>query len=262
LLFFGKQNSINRYFVDFRIDLLEIPGTSIKDATVRYTYRLPEQNNLWDYYFILFERITMRIDKPFKTDEKGFSKESYPYIDALREALVNMLMHADYFSPIKSRIRIFHNKIEFFNPGGYPKPIEYFLHHDVSIPRNPIIAKLFRAVKLAENAGYGFDKMIEGWKTYSEIPIEFQTDLDTSTTIFHLPANQASDQANDQAVLRFCEKPKSAQEIMDFVKMKHKTYFRQHILKPLIEKGLLALTIPLKPNSPNQKYVTIKSNKH
>ena len=106
-------------------------------------------------------------------------------------------------------------KYKFFNPGNYPKPIEYFLHHDISIPRNPIIAKLFRAIKLAENAGYGFDKMIDGWNTYSEIPIEFQTDLDTSTTIFYLPADQAteqateqaSDQASDQAILIFCKKP-------------------------------------------------------
>jgi predicted HTH transcriptional regulator len=122
LLFFGTRDSIQRYFVDFRIDLFEIPGISISDAKVRYTYRLPEQENLWDYYFILFERITMRINKPFKLDNMGFAKEDYPYIDALREALVNMLMHADYFSPIKSRIRVFSDKIEFFNAGSYPKP--------------------------------------------------------------------------------------------------------------------------------------------
>ena len=46
---------------------------------------------------------------------------------------------------------------------------------------------------------------------------------------------------------------------MDFVKMKHKTYFRQNILNPLIEKGALKLTIPEKPKSPNQKYVTTKT---
>ncbi len=54
------------------------------------------------------------------------------------------------------------------------------------MPRNPILAKLFRAVKLAENAGYGFDKMIDGWKTYTDIPIDFKTDMDTSLTTFYL----------------------------------------------------------------------------
>jgi predicted HTH transcriptional regulator len=166
-------------------------------------------------------------------------------------------MHADYFSPIKSRIRIFSDKIEFFNPGGYPKPIEYFLHHDISIPRNPIVAKLFRTVKLAENAGYGFDKMIEGWKTYSKIPIEFQTDLDTSTTVFHLPTEQATEQATEQVVCEFCNAPRNTHEIMLHLGLKHREHFRSEILKPLIEKGLLKLTIPDKPKSPNQKYVTM-----
>ena len=132
LLFFGKRDSINRYFVDFRIDLFEIPASNISESKTRYTYRLPEQENLWDYYFILFERITMRLDKPFKLDNLGFAKENYPYLEALREALVNMLMHADYFSPIKSRIRVFNDKIEFFNAGSYPKPVEYFLENDIS----------------------------------------------------------------------------------------------------------------------------------
>lgn len=185
LLFFGNGDSIDRIFIDFRIDLFEIPATSIALAKTRYTYRLPEQENLWDYFFILFERIILRLDKPFKMDSQGFAKENFPYIEALREALVNLLMHADYFSPIKSRIRIFTDRIEFLNPGSYPKPIDFFLNNDVSMPRNPVLARLFRAIKLAENAGYGFDKMIDGWKTYSPIPIEFTSDLDFSTAVFY-----------------------------------------------------------------------------
>jgi hypothetical protein len=40
LLFFGKQDEILKHFADFRIDFLEIPGTSYQDASVRFTYRL------------------------------------------------------------------------------------------------------------------------------------------------------------------------------------------------------------------------------
>ena len=70
-----------------------------------------------------------------------------------------MLMHTDYFSPACPRIRIFSNQIEFYNPGGLPKPFEELKSKDISLPRNPILAKLFRLVKLAENAGFGFDKI-------------------------------------------------------------------------------------------------------
>lgn len=67
---------------------------------------------------------------------------------------------------------------------------------------------------------------------------------------------KATDQAIDQAILEFCKEPKTTKEIMDFVGMKHKTYFRQNVLSPLFEQGLLELTIPDKPKSPNQKYKT------
>ena len=37
---------------------------------------------------------------------------------------------------------------------------------DISLPRNPLITKMFRIIDLAENAGYGFDKMIKGWSSF------------------------------------------------------------------------------------------------
>lgn len=190
LLFFGRRDSISRYFVDFRIDLFEIPANSIREAKTRYTYRLAEQENLWDYYFALFERVSARVDRPFQMNRMGFATEDYPYLGALREALVNMLMHADYFSPIKSRIRIFTDKIEFLNAGSFPKPIEYLIKNDISLPRNPIIAKLFRFIKLAENAGFGFDKMIDGWKSYSDKEVKFECDDDFSVSTFYLSNSQ------------------------------------------------------------------------
>ncbi|MCD4696820.1 MAG: putative DNA binding domain-containing protein [Bacteroidales bacterium] len=187
LLFFGKEDSIQRRFPDFRIDLLEIPGTSYADAKIRFTFRLEEQENLWEYYFTLFDRLRQRLNLPFQLSTEGFAIENYPQLEAIREALVNMLMHADYFSPGKSRIRIFDDRIEFWNPGSPPKSIEYLIKADITIPRNPIIAKLFRVVKLAENAGFGFDKMIGGWSQYTKNAPEFLKDIDSTTAIFEFP---------------------------------------------------------------------------
>ena len=186
LLAFGKLDSIQKHFADFRIDLLEIPGTSYSDAKVRYNYRLEEQENLWEYYFALFDRLRMRIGVPFKLGDEGFAVEDAPQLEAIREALVNMLMHSDYFSPGKARIRIFDDRLEFFNPGGLPLSFEKLMQMDASMPRNPILAKIFRAVKLAENAGFGFDKMIEGWKKFKGIEPVFSTDFVSTTTCFSL----------------------------------------------------------------------------
>lgn len=79
-------------------------------------------------------------------------------------------------------------------------------------------------------------------------------------------SDHVSDQATDQAekqgmVLIFCQRPKSSEEILTHLNMKHRPHFRASILNPLIDKGLLTLTIPGKPKSPNQKYVTVAQDK-
>ncbi|MDD3701347.1 MAG: RNA-binding domain-containing protein [Bacteroidales bacterium] len=184
LLFMGKRESIERHFPDFRIDLLEIPGTSIRDAEISYTFRLGEYENLWDYYFACFNRLKAKVDVEFTLTNEGFGQELSPGLTAIREALVNMLMHADYFSLAKSRIRIFDNHIEFYNPGGLPKPFEEIKSKDLSLPRNPIIAKLFRMVRLAENAGYGFDKLEQAWLEYNGTIPEYMIEFDSVVSKF------------------------------------------------------------------------------
>jgi len=186
LLSLGINESIQKQIPDFRIDYLEIPGTSYSDASSRYTFRLDEQENLLDYFFAIFGRFRRHLDLPFKLTKEGFVAEDFPYLEALREALVNLLMHSDYFSPGKPRIRVFDDRIEFFNPGALPKPLKKLMAEDISMPRNPIIAKIFRVVKLAENAGYGFDKMISGWKRYTGNAPVFEPGQDyTKVTFFY-----------------------------------------------------------------------------
>jgi ATP-dependent DNA helicase RecG len=111
LLLLGKRECIEKYFPDFRIDLLEIPGNSYSDTQSRYTFRLDEQENLWEYYFECFARLKSKVDVTFQLSAEGFGKELSTGLISIREALVNLLMHADYFSPAHARIRIFANEI-------------------------------------------------------------------------------------------------------------------------------------------------------
>jgi len=191
LLFLGKRDTIEKHFPDFRIDLLEIEGKSISEATSNYSFRLGEFENLWDYYFECFKRLKPEVDVAFQLTDQGFGQELSPGLKAIREALVNMLMHADYFAPSCSRIRIFTNHIEFYNPGGLPKPLEELKAKDLSLPRNPLITKLFRMVRLAENAGYGFDRIEANWKTYNNTAPEY--DISFDATILKLYTQSTED---------------------------------------------------------------------
>ena len=186
LLVFGTEDNINRLLTDFRIDYLEIPGTSYSDAPTRYSYRLSEEENLFRFYFSIFERLIKKIDLPFTLRADGFATDRQPQLTAIREALVNLLMHSDYFSPMKPRIRVFLDRIEFMNPGALPKDLDSIMKEDFTMPRNPTVARIFRVIRLSENAGSGFDKMFGGWKSYYEVEPEVSGELDYYKIVFPL----------------------------------------------------------------------------
>ena len=140
----------------------------------------------WEYYFECFARLKQKVDVYFTLTAEGFGEELSPGLVSIREALVNMLMHADYFSPSRSRIRIFTDRIEYYNPGGLPKPFSELKNKDISLPRNPVLAKLFRMVKLAENAGFGLDKIDDNWRAYNNTRPEFLIEFDSVVLSFKL----------------------------------------------------------------------------
>jgi len=54
--------------------------------------------------------------------------------------------------------------------------------------------------------------------------------------------------------LEFCITAKSRKEIQEYIGIRDAKDFRIRILYPLVKGGLLKLTNPNKPTSPNQKY--------
>ena len=69
---------------------------------------------------------------------------------------------------------------------------------------------------------------------------------------------QVGNQELFDKLLAFCSTPKSRNEMMLHVGLKARRNFNDRVLIPLLEKGLIEMTIPDKPTSKNQKYVTVK----
>ena len=59
-------------------------------------------------------------------------------------------------------------------------------------------------------------------------------------------------------LLAFCHEPKTRQEIAAFLGVKTVFYAMQHYVQPLLAAAKLAMTIPEKPKSRNQKYYTVR----
>jgi ATP-dependent DNA helicase RecG len=115
MLVFGAEVKLNSVISDFRVEYIEVNGPSFADAPNRYEYRMPEQKNLYEYYFSVMNKLLKHVDIPFKL--KGMSRdENQPQVIAIREALVNMLMHTDYYSNAKPRIRVLSENTCFIRP--------------------------------------------------------------------------------------------------------------------------------------------------
>ena len=185
LLMFGKRDAVQSVISNFWIDYIEIPGISYKDASTRYTYRMQEQDNIWEYYQLLIQRLRNYVDNPFTAGPDGFAPDDNSQLYTLREGLVNMLAHADYFSPMHSTIRVYSNRIEFQNAGRFIIDLNKLKLQIFSMPRNPSIIKFFRYAKLSENAGYGIDKMLR-WKNLTGMDVVFDSELTHSTVIYPL----------------------------------------------------------------------------
>lgn len=177
LFLFGTEEILTETIANYRIEYLEIEGTSYEDAPTRYNYRISSEKNLFFTFFDIYERLLRKIEVPFST-KLGVRDDDPPHLQALREALVNLIINTDYFSKANPRIRVFTNRFEFFNPGALPKKIELILKEDFSLPRNPILAKAFRFLRFSENIGSGFHKMINGWNKYYHIRPLIEGDFD------------------------------------------------------------------------------------
>lgn len=97
-------------------------------------------------------------------DEKGRRVEHWEVpLEALREAIVNAVVHRDYRVPSPIYVKVFDDRIEVINPGGLIPPLtpEKLKQEHPSIPRNPRIANIFFLYGYIERWGYGTNKMIK-----------------------------------------------------------------------------------------------------
>lgn len=243
LLMFGLRDEIQYHVNNFWIDMLEIPGTAQGTAEPRYTFRMPEQENLWEYYNVFIQRLRTHIDAPFTAGPNGFSPDDNSQLYALREGL-NMLAHADYFSPMHSTIRVFTNRIEFQNPGRFPFDLKELRVQNHSMPRNPTLIKLFRYAKLSENAGYGIDKMLS-WERLTRKKVKFESDLTISTVIYNKNLTASTNEQNEpvnepvKLLLEVIQSQSKASKTVIATKIGKSRATVTRILAKLTEQGLV-----------------------
>jgi ATP-dependent DNA helicase RecG len=217
-----------------------------------------------------------RIDKPDYAERAVF------------EALANALMHRNY-DVIGSEVHVdmFDDRLEIWSPGGMADGTliqERDIENVPSTRRNPLIAEIFHRLDYVERRGSGFKKIrsetanLYGYTdeykpTFSSTDTGFcvvfrnmNYDLhtaNTQVTTHDTTHDNTHDTTYDELIsderiiglVEFCSKPKTREEMQDFMGVTNREYFRKAYLKPLMEAGQIRMTLPDKPKSRNQKYV-------
>jgi predicted HTH transcriptional regulator len=165
LMMFGTGQAIreefSNVFMDYRNETEVTVDVRWND---RITYDGTWENNLFNFFSKVTPKLTEDLPKPFKLE--GFQRiDETPVHKAVREAFVNLIIHADYLMDAGTLKIIKKNKgFEFTNPGILKLPIEDIFRGGNSKPRNPHMQTMLRMVGFGDNAGSGFPTILATWK--------------------------------------------------------------------------------------------------
>jgi ATP-dependent DNA helicase RecG len=174
LLMFGTEDALKdtaarlKYHVDYR----ERPTNSIAD---RWTDRLTPDGtwvpNLFQFFQKVYPKLTAELKLPFgyltnPPDDAADPVRSgqSPVHEAIQEALVNALIHADYRGMGGVVVERFVDRIELSNPGTLLVSFEQLRQGAVSECRNPSLQRMFQMIGAGDKAGSGIDKIRRGWE--------------------------------------------------------------------------------------------------
>ena len=119
--------------------------------------------NLFQFYKRVLPKLQEILPVPFKL-EGDTRKDETPAHIAVREALINTLVHADYSVNASTVITRSKSELMFSNPGCLLVSKQQFYEGGDSVCRNVSLQKMFMMLGKAEKAGSGADIIISGWK--------------------------------------------------------------------------------------------------
>lgn len=197
MLMFGDEYNIVRHFPEYFLDYREE-----LEPTTRWSDRLQSSSGEWsgnvcDFYFRVYNKIIKDVKVPFKMSG-GERIDDTPVHMALREALANCLINADYHGLRGVVIRKEPNKLVLANPGYVRTGKKQMRIGGESDPRNKALMKMFNLINIGERAGSGVPNIFniwadEGW----EEPI-IEERFDPDRTVLSLPFVKKATEKSDR----------------------------------------------------------------
>ncbi len=217
-------------------DRLEINASVLEQLEKAYEYI--EKNN----------RIRAEFNGLHRVDKKDYPEE------AIREALLNAIVHRDYSYSSPILISMFDDRLEILNIGGLLTGVSYEdILIGVSASRNPNLANIFYRLKLVESYGVGISKIMSSYKNYQikpkiEIgPNSFKITLPNtnyymekalpSSSNISFQSNNLTD--NEKKVVDYFRTHKKASRKEIQIAIKKSQTFTIEVLKTLLQKKII-----------------------
>lgn len=133
--------------------------------------------------------IRKNIKWPVNFHTGKLEREEIPEIPltAVREAIINSLIHRNFKDPKSNEIAIYKDRVEIFNPGEFPdgyKPEDFIKGKEGSIPRNPLIANTLYLSKDIEKWGSGLKRIVDECKAINT-KVKFEIKKNGFTVVFY-----------------------------------------------------------------------------
>ncbi len=164
LLMFGRAEVIHDALPYYMVDYQERPESGTGQ---RWIDRLvPDgswSGNIYDFFRRVYQKLTADLKVPFQLQD-GQRIEDTPVHEALREALVNTLIHADFSGRVSVLVVKQPDMFGFRNPGLMRVPIAQAVMGGTSDCRNRRLQTMFQLVGYGDHAGSGLPKIYHNWQ--------------------------------------------------------------------------------------------------
>jgi len=161
---FGKFRSILDEFPNYILDYQEHGNhTSERRWEDRVTTDGSWSGNIFDFYRKIYKKLVEDLKIPFHLKE-GLRIDETEVHEAIRESIVNSLIHADYNETTGILITKSPGVFRFRNPGKMRISITQARKGGISDCRNRNLQKMFQFVGVGEQAGSGIPQIFQTWK--------------------------------------------------------------------------------------------------
>ena len=254
------------YFPQLCITAVRVPGTEMGETgsdderfidNQRITGSIPDMLS----EAVDFVRRNSRHKTIIDNNGKRADKDEYP-LKAVREAILNALVHRDYSihtENVPIRIEMYSDRMEIISSGGlYGRMTIDSLGKVRPETRNAALANILELLHITENRYSGIPTIRHEFEAAGlpvptfevrrgEFIVTFRNGFEGSSQV-------VDDSVRSSDIVEFCKTPRSREELQAFTGFS-RYYTMSKIIAPLVEQGVLALTIPDKPKSRFQKYL-------